>query len=145
MIGEVVSILRREGGELMRMAIAGNERLSTDELASREDPGLFGPASVAWRVHGESSMLIGGLRALLLQTLHPLAMAGVADHSDYSHDPWGRLHRTGRFVATTTYGNRAAAEQAVAIVHAIHERIVGTTPTADRTRPMIPTSWPGST
>jgi uncharacterized protein (DUF2236 family) len=73
-------------------------------------------------------MLIGGLRALLLQTLHPLAMAGVADHSDYRHDPWGRLNRTGRFVGATTYGNTATAEQSIAMVTRVHERVAGTAP-----------------
>ena len=128
MLAEVIAALRREGANRMRTAIAGDERMSAAELATWDDPGLFGPASVAWRVHGESSMLIGGLRALLLQTLHPLAMAGVADHSDYRHDPWGRLHRTGRYIGATTYGNTATAEQLIATVAAIHRRVEGTAP-----------------
>lgn len=128
MLPEVIAALRREGGNRMRSAIAGDERLSSSELATWDDPGLFGPASVAWRVHGESSMLIGGLRALLLQTLHPLAMAGVADHSDYRHDPWGRLHRTGRYIGATTYGNTATAEHVIAMVTRIHTRVEGTAP-----------------
>lgn len=128
MIGEVISLLRRQGGERMRSAISGQERLRLTELASWDDPGLFGPASVAWRVHGEASMLIGGLRALLLQTLHPLAMAGVADHSDYKDDPWGRLHRTGRFIGATTYGTTALAERSIATVTRIHSRVTGTAP-----------------
>ena len=70
------------------------------------DPGWFGPDSMTWRIHADRSMLIGGLRALYLQVLHPLAMAGVADHSSYREDPLGRLARTGRFVAATTYGTR---------------------------------------
>lgn len=73
-------------------------------------------------------MLIGGLRALMLQTLHPLAMAGVAEHSDYRNDPWGRLHRTGHFVGATTYGNTETAEQTIAMVRAIHERVEGHAP-----------------
>ncbi len=112
----------------MRSVIAGDERLTETELASTDDHGLFGPASVVWRVHGESSMLIGGLRALLLQTLHPLAMAGVADHSDYATDPWGRLHRTGRFIGATTFGTTATAERSIAMVRTIHDRVVGTAP-----------------
>jgi uncharacterized protein (DUF2236 family) len=71
-------------------------------------------------------MFIGGLRALLLQSLHPLAMAGVAQHSDYRHDPWGRLQRTAEFLAATTFGPIPVAEQAVAVVHRVHERVVGT-------------------
>ncbi len=121
-------MLRRQGGSRMRTAIVGDQRLTPEQLATWDDPGLFGPQSVAWRVHGESSMLIGGLRALLLQTLHPLAMAGVADHSDYRHDPWGRLHRTGRFIGATTFGNTALAEQTIATVNAIHTRVTGQAP-----------------
>ncbi len=112
----------------MRHAIAGEDRLTETELASPQNPGLFGPDSMVWRVHGASSMLIGGLRALLLQTLHPLAMAGVADHSDYESDPWGRLHRTGRFVGATTYGTVETAQQMIDSVRAIHERVVGVAP-----------------
>ena len=56
------------------------------------------------RVHADASMFVGGLRALLLQSLHPLAMAGVAEHSDYRGDPWGRLQRTSTFLAVTTFG-----------------------------------------
>ncbi|MGD9752704.1 MAG: oxygenase MpaB family protein [Acidimicrobiia bacterium] len=95
---------------------------------SPEDPGLFEPGSPVWRVHAARSGLIGGLRALLLQTMHPLAMAGVADHSDYRHDPWGRLHRTGAFIAATTYGSTSAAEAAIARVRAIHDRVTGVAP-----------------
>lgn len=128
MLGLVVAGLRQAGGRAMRNAVAGDQELTTEELASADDPGLFGPDSVAWRVHGDSSMLIGGLRALLLQTLHPLAMAGVAEHSDYVADPWGRLHRTGRFIAATTYGSTASAERSIAMVRVIHDRVVGIAP-----------------
>lgn len=127
-IGEALSLIRREGANRLRAALAGDEELDPTELANRDDLGLFGPASVAWRVHGDSAMLIGGLRALLLQTLHPLAMAGVADHSDYRHDPWGRLHRTGRFVGATTYGNTESAERMIRRVRAIHSRVEGVAP-----------------
>jgi uncharacterized protein (DUF2236 family) len=72
-------------------------------------------------------MFIGGIRALLLQSLHPLAMTGVAQHSDYKNDPWGRLQRTADFLATTTFGPTEAAEQAIATVTAIHDRVTGTT------------------
>ena len=78
-------------------------------------------------VHGDSSMFVGGLRAILLQSLHPLAMAGVAEHSDYRHDPWGRLQRTADFLASTTFGPAEEAERAVAVVRSVHERVVGTT------------------
>jgi uncharacterized protein (DUF2236 family) len=92
------------------------------------DPGLFGPDSVTWRIHGDASMFIGGLRALLLQTMHPLAMAGIAEHSDYRHDPMGRLWRTSIYVGTTTYGSTPEAEAAVAMVKRVHGRVAGTAP-----------------
>ncbi|MEM8922792.1 MAG: oxygenase MpaB family protein [Actinomycetota bacterium] len=128
MIDEVVAALRDEGARRLRGLLAGEEELHQAELATYDDPGLFGPSSVAWRVHGEMSMLIGGLRALLLQTLHPLAMAGVAEHSDYRHDPLGRLNRTGRFIGATTFGNTATAEQMIGIVRVIHDRVEGMAP-----------------
>ena len=70
-------------------------------------------------------MFVGGMRALLLQSLHPLAMAGVAEHSDYRHDPWGRLQRTADFLAATTFGPESEAERAVARVRAVHEHVQG--------------------
>ncbi|MCC6435806.1 MAG: DUF2236 domain-containing protein [Acidimicrobiales bacterium] len=91
-----------------------------------EDPGLFDPDSVIWRVHANRSGLIGGLRALLLQTMHPLAMAGVHQHSDYRHDPWGRLRRTGAYIAVTTYGSTSAAEAIIERVRRIHDTVEGT-------------------
>lgn len=127
-IGEALALVRREGGNKLRSALAGNERLNANELADAADHGLFGPASVAWRVHGDSAMLIGGLRSLMLQTLHPLAMAGVADHSDYREDPWGRLHRTGRFIGATTYGNTKTAEDLIEVIRSVHDRVEGSAP-----------------
>jgi uncharacterized protein (DUF2236 family) len=79
-------------------------------------------------VHGDASMFVGGLRALLLQSLHPLAMAGVAAHSGYRGDPWGRLQRTSYFIAVTTFGLSADADAAVDRVRRIHERVRGTAP-----------------
>jgi uncharacterized protein (DUF2236 family) len=73
-------------------------------------------------------MFVGGLRALLLQSLHPLAMAGVADHSDYRGDPWGRLQRTSTFLAVTTFGPAADAQRAVDRVRGIHQRVHGIAP-----------------
>lgn len=96
------------------------------------DPGLFGADSVVWRVHASRAGLIGGLRALMLQTMHPLAMAGVAEHSDYRNDPWGRLHRTGGFIGVTTYGTTTAATHAIDMVVRIHERVHGTAPDGRR-------------
>ncbi len=120
--------IRTRGGDWLRSTLAGDEELRQDELASQDDTGLFGPASVVWRVHGDSAMLIGGLRSLLIQTLHPLAMAGVAIHSDYKNDPFGRLNRTGRFVGATTYGSTEAAEAAIKMVRRVHGRVKGIAP-----------------
>lgn len=90
------------------------------------DPGLFGPASVPWRVHSDfTCMLIGGIAALLMQTLHPLALAGVWDHSKFREDMLGRLRRTGQFIAATTFGSRGDAERLIARVQAIHRHIRG--------------------
>ena len=91
-------------------------------------PRLFADDAPIRRVHADASMFIGGLRALLLQSLHPLAMAGVAGHSDFRSDPWGRLQRTAEFVATTTYGTVDHADRAVAIVKRVHERVAGIAP-----------------
>jgi uncharacterized protein (DUF2236 family) len=84
------------------------------------DPGLFGPDSVTWRIHGDPSMLLGGFRALLLQAVHPLVMAGFEANSAYRADPWGRLQRTGLWIATVTFGTTAEAEAAGARLRSIH-------------------------
>jgi uncharacterized protein (DUF2236 family) len=88
-------------------------------------PRWFEPDAPIRRVHADASMFIGGMRALLFQSLHPLAMAGVAQHSNYRADPWGRLQRTADFLAATTFGPVAEAERAVAIVHQVHKRVTG--------------------
>jgi uncharacterized protein (DUF2236 family) len=88
-------------------------------------PRWFGPGRPIRVVHGDASMFVGGLSALLLQSLHPLAMAAVAGHSGYRGDPWGRLQRTSTFLAETTFGAAADAQGAVDRVRAIHERVRG--------------------
>jgi uncharacterized protein (DUF2236 family) len=87
------------------------------------DLGLFGPASVSWRVHAEPIMALGGLRALFLQSLHPRAMWGVSQNSRYRDDPYGRLLRTGTYVATVVYGTTAQAAAAGQRLRAIHARM----------------------
>jgi uncharacterized protein (DUF2236 family) len=84
------------------------------------DAGLFGPDSVTWRIHGDPSMLLGGFRALMLQAVHPLVMAGFDDNSFFRGDPWGRLRRTGEWVATVTYGSTPAATAAGAGLRRLH-------------------------
>lgn len=89
------------------------------------DDGFFGPASVTWRTSGDLSAPVAGLRALLLQALHPLAMAGVDQHSDWRADPVGRLAATSAYLSTVSFGERAAAERAAARVRRIHARVSG--------------------
>ena len=91
-------------------------------------PRWFAPDRPIRRVHGDASMFAGGLRALLLQSLHPLAMAAVSAHSGYRGDPWGRLRRTSYFLAITTYGAIPDAEVAIARVQGVHERVRGSSP-----------------
>ncbi|MER7052651.1 MULTISPECIES: oxygenase MpaB family protein [unclassified Streptomyces] len=90
-------------------------------------PRWFGPERPVRRVHGDASMFIGGLSALLLQSLHPLAMAAVAAHSGFRGDPWGRLQRTSTFLAVTTYGPADSAREACERVRAVHDTVRGTT------------------
>jgi uncharacterized protein (DUF2236 family) len=89
------------------------------------DEGLFGPRSVTWRVHADPVLWLGGLRSLLLQALHPVAMAGVAQHSGFRRDAWGRLLRTARYVGTVTYGTTADAMAAGAGVRRVHRGLGG--------------------
>jgi uncharacterized protein (DUF2236 family) len=92
------------------------------------DAGWFGPDSAAWQVHGSLTTFVGGIRALLLQALHPLALAGVLDHSAFRDDPLGRLRRTAEFVTMTTYGTSDQAAAAVRAVRRVHGNVVGTAP-----------------
>lgn len=96
------------------------------------DVGLFGPGSVTWEVHSDPVSLLGGMRALLVQALNPLAMAGVDQHSDFRSDPWGRLQRTALFVSTATYGTTEEAERVGAHIRAIHTRVHGVDPVTGR-------------
>jgi len=103
---------------------------SPDEpRVTRSPDALIAADSVAWRVHGDvTTMMVGGIAALLLQMLHPAALAGVWDHSDFEADMLGRLRRTARFIAVTTYAERAQGEAMIARVKAIHDRVGGKLP-----------------
>lgn len=93
------------------MSLTGLSLGKLDLENPKGDPGLFGPDSVSWQVHGDfSSMLFGGISALMLQALHPLALAGVWDHSNFREDMICRLRRTGQFICGTTFGSRQDAE-----------------------------------
>jgi uncharacterized protein (DUF2236 family) len=96
------------------------------------DDGFFGPGSVTWRLHADLSAPVSGLRSLLLQALHPLAMAGVDQHSQWRDDPAGRFASTAAYVLTTTYGDRATARAAADRVRKIHEWVRGTDPVTGR-------------
>jgi uncharacterized protein (DUF2236 family) len=92
-------------------------------------PGYFAPDSVTWRVHSDPAItLVGGLRSLVIQALDPLAMAGVAQHSDYRERPLKRLQRTAEYVAVTTFGTKEEADRAAAIVRHVHKKVVGIDP-----------------
>jgi uncharacterized protein (DUF2236 family) len=113
--------------DVARLFGQGGETIDLDQPPG--DPGLFGPASMAWRVHADlATMMVGGIAALLLQMLHPAALAGVWDHSRFREDRTGRLRRTAQFIAGTTYGGRAEAERLIARVRAVHTRISGVLP-----------------
>ncbi|BFU42218.1 oxygenase MpaB family protein [Krasilnikovia sp. MM14-A1004] len=104
-------------------------------MDSRHDVGLFGPGSVTWKLHKEPILLLGGLRSLYLQALHPRAVAGVAQNSDYRSDPWGRLTRTSDYVGTVIYGSTAEVEAVGRRVRRIHARLSAVDPrTGERFR-----------
>jgi len=109
----------------VRMILGG--RPERQFLMDSANDGLFGPGSITWIIHADAAMLVGGIAALLLQTLQPSAMAAVAEHSDYRTDPLGRLRRTVSFLGTTTYGTRAEATAAIDRLIGIHSRIEGVT------------------
>lgn len=121
--------LRSRLGASVFERVAGAEGSRRRErIHSAEGPRWFGEDRPIRRVHADTSMFVGGLRALLLQSLHPSAMAGVAAHSGYRGDPWGRLQRTSTFLAVTTYGAAPDATEAVRRVRAVHQRVEGLGP-----------------
>jgi uncharacterized protein (DUF2236 family) len=89
------------------------------------DDGFFGPGSVTWKISGDLSTPVAGLRALMIQALHPLAMAGVDQHSNWRADPVGRLAATSSYLAVLTFGERGVAQRAAARVRRIHDRVTG--------------------
>jgi uncharacterized protein (DUF2236 family) len=97
-----------------------------ERLAQGDDEGYFGPRSAVWEVHGGTPVIVAGIRALLMQTLHPGAMAGVHDWSRYREDPLGRLAGTVQWVLTTTFADRAGADAGSAMVRKLHTRVAGT-------------------
>lgn len=127
-VNPILDPLRSALAQAVRSRVVGPD-------AERRASQLFDSPGERWfaderpirTVHSDTAMFIGGLRALLFQSLHPLAMAGVAQHSDYRHDPWGRLQRTADFLAATTFGPADQAQSAVDRVKSVHTHVVGTT------------------
>ncbi|KHL03525.1 oxygenase MpaB family protein [Sinomonas humi] len=121
---DVLSPLRRR----LQLTFSGQaEGIPEWELALEEgdDAGYFLPDSLTWRVNGGMTPIMGGIRALLTQALHPGVLAGVVDHSHYREDPLGRLAGTIRWIFSVTYGDTATAERACAYVRRLHEAVVG--------------------
>jgi len=123
----IADALRR--GIVQQVRAVFNDQAKGERPVVRSPDALFQPGSVVWRVHGDvTTMMVGGVAALLLQMLHPAVLAGVWDHSDFRRDMLGRLRRTARFIALTTYGARDEAEATIAKVRAIHDHVDGTLP-----------------
>lgn len=123
----LVRVVRRGLGPL---GVSRDGRLSNNGVTGNgdRDPGWFGPNSVAWRVHADTSMLVAGMTAFALQALHPRAMAGVWDHSAFGGDFFGRTRRTGEFVQGVVYDPSPSAERRCDALRRIHDRVVGETP-----------------
>ena len=118
---------RRTLATALRSRVAGDDAARKAEVIwGAEGERWFTPEDPIWRVHADAAMFTGGIRALLLQSLHPLAMAGVAGHSGFKGDPWGRLQRTSEFLATTTFGTVEHATKQIQRVRRIHQRVRGT-------------------
>ena len=127
LLHDLAAPTRDDLAESVRRAVG----LGRAPVAIATDPSrsYLPPDGIARMVHADlPSMLIGGISALLLQTLHPLAMAGVAEHSNYQADPLGRLRRTANFVGTTTFGTVREAEKAIEQVRRVHRRVTGIAP-----------------
>jgi len=112
-----------------RVVAVFNDKSRGEKPVARQPDGMFGQNAVAWRIHGDvTAMMVGGIASLLLQMLHPAVLAGVWDHSNFRSDMHGRLRRTARFIATTTYASRTDAEAIITRVRNIHARVGGTLP-----------------
>ncbi len=119
--------VQRRLGLALRARVAGDDAPArAQRIWGAEGERWFTPDDPIWRVNAEAAMFPGGISALLLQSLHPSAMAGVAGHSGYKGDPWGRLQRTSHYLAVTTFGTIADAEQAIAHVRGVHDVVRGT-------------------
>ena len=121
--------IRRELQRTVRTYITGQAEAGGG--VGIADDGWFGPTSLTWLIQTDWSVIIGGVESLLVQTLHPPTMSGVAQHSAYKEDPFGRLHRTANFIGTTTFGSAAEAERMVETIRRVHNRVTGVTPSGE--------------
>ncbi len=124
-LSQLAAVRESLGAGLFHMVAGPDGPEKRTRIHDTPGPRWFGEDRPIRTVHSDASMFVGGLRALLLQSLHPLAMAGVAGHSDYKGDPWGRLQRTSTFLAVTTFGTATDAQRAVDKVRGIHRRVHG--------------------
>jgi uncharacterized protein (DUF2236 family) len=120
--------LQHRLGAALFARIAGPQGADNRARFAAPGPRWFAEDRPIRAVHGDAAMFVGGLRALLLQSLHPLAMTAVAQHSDYKNDPWGRLQRTSTFLAATTFAPAEDAQRAVDVVRKVHTYVTGTGP-----------------
>jgi uncharacterized protein (DUF2236 family) len=128
-----VSIAREKTASGFRRMVSGESNGAPEwvtQLSSGTDKGFFGPGSAAWTVHGSLPTLVGGVRSLLMQALHPGALAGVDEHSRYEADPLGRLSGTTQWLTVVTFGDTAMAERECSRVRGMHRKVTGTYVTA---------------
>ena len=118
----------RLGTELFRKVAGPDGPKRREFVHGSPGPRWFEPDSPIARVHGDASMFVGGIRAIMLQSLHPAAMQGVADHSGYQGDMWGRLAQVANYIAITTFGTEQHAMQAIRGVQRAHASVTGTMP-----------------
>ena len=115
----------RLGSQLFAMITGPDGQQRREFVHGAAGPRWFHPESPIGVVHGDASMFIGGIRSIMLQSLHPVAMLGVAEHSDYRSDPWARLAQIANFIAITTFGTQRHATQAITAVRRAHESVTG--------------------
>jgi uncharacterized protein (DUF2236 family) len=123
-----VTLRDRLGAELFIKVAGPDGPRNRQRVHGTPGPRWFAPDSPIGRVHGDASMFVGGIRAVMLQSLHPAAMQGVADHSGYRGDMWGRLAQVSTYIAMTTFGAEQDALQMIRAVQRAHESVTGTMP-----------------
>ncbi len=125
-VGRATGSVQLMIGHALRAKVAGDDAPTrAQRIWGADGQRWFSPTDPVWRVHADAAMFPAGVTALLMQMLHPMAMAGVAGHSGYKGDVWGRLQRTSNYLATTTFGTIRDAEQTIGHVRSIHRRVRG--------------------